>query len=1371
MLRFWSKKSKTGGFSLAELLAVVAILGILAAIAIPSAVKIQRDLKLLELNDTARQIFIAAQNQLTALRGADGLNAVSPDGGAEKVDTPDGMDNIYYTQSKAGAEDKQFAAMMPTGAIDSTILDGQQMVVIEYNPDSASVYAVFYAEAPFTYDPADMPRNDDAGKTERRENLIGYYGGDAAGIPSIDVIAEPKIALQNGEELKLTISFKDVIAEAEKKNPNYRTEVLENLKYTVEVQQADKKENYKKITKPGTDSAPIEFLNGDYTEGTLILDSLDSKHFATLMQDSTGFAIDPGSDITVKVTIDFTDSANHQSVPVKWESQVENSLFKARVTEKDDDPGTVQVACGRHLQNLEERISGVSTAADSKYRVEKVEQTAKIDWQPYIDKHAQVTEYKLGDISAGGTTPQITFAENAFISITNPTIQSFTGSEAGIHNLWINENDDEDYGSGGKIGKSTGLFAGLIGKKAPIQLKNISLVNPFAEANNVQKFYYSVGVLVGYAENVSFENCRAYIDESGLEKWISKKRTYGANAPIKLTAPYVGGLIGHADKVVLNRCFAALPAVTCDTDSWGVVGGLIGQVSGEVGGSTINESYADTLKLAGTNVGGFVGEMQNSVVQNCYAVSQIEFSSNVSPAGFCWGFTGSIARNCYAAVTLNSENPDYLKRLYGFAATSKTMTNTTFDGCYYVADVVNGPLYPEKVEVGQPQPVSYERLKNWAGFGTKDLWSGSDKDNTNEYNMKPFEDLGALQSKVDKELYGNHEEYPFPHLAAFDHYGDWPLPAKRGALVYYEVYENGETIGMHGFGADGTAFVSGHPLKNNAGVVVRDGYAYVGYAQAANLRFGGTNSITVVKDEALTKMLDMTDITVCPIKYEDLIGPALHSSSFYRQLSVNDVKTKLYFNPYVAKAVVYQTEDEAPTLDGAASIRSARQLAALGELGKKENLLGLSLTQELDIDFTKYDMEYAAALALYPIGTKEDAAFTGSYDGQFHQITGTGIDGGEMQYVGLFGYAKGSTLVNIVFRDADKSITGGANVGALAGYNGGTIRNCAVAGLTVTANGTAGGLVGYNVGTIINSSAACKQVRGNQASGIVGALAQSGKIESSYATGTLSANGAVFGIASANSASAKIINCYSACTVDKAQSVIGVAQGEGVDDCYYLKNTIQPTQPYGEVAEGLSYDELADFNDFGGRADEAHTFPYSSTPPYPFPAFVENANGEYVHYGDWPEKGEEPEKTFGDVVIGVCVRKGVNESRQETSFEIWGINKDGEWSDKAVTTFTVNKAVYVAYFTCTGPGMSGNGRWYFWNSQLGGDTEAKHLPEVTAANDITLSGYKFYTANNLHVAGQKTYFYDKKPDGKGNPPAGWDFALTNSDPPKYEANN
>ena len=63
-------KNNQGGFTLAELLIVLGILAILLSIGMIALVHYQRSLKLTEMDSSAKEIFVAAQNHITAAKAS-----------------------------------------------------------------------------------------------------------------------------------------------------------------------------------------------------------------------------------------------------------------------------------------------------------------------------------------------------------------------------------------------------------------------------------------------------------------------------------------------------------------------------------------------------------------------------------------------------------------------------------------------------------------------------------------------------------------------------------------------------------------------------------------------------------------------------------------------------------------------------------------------------------------------------------------------------------------------------------------------------------------------------------------------------------------------------------------------------------------------------------------------------------------------------------------------------------------------------------------------------------------------------------------------------------------------------------------------------
>lgn len=111
------------------------------------------------------------------------------------------------------------------------------------------------------------------------------------------------------------------------------------------------------------------------------------------------------------------------------------------------------------------------------------------------------------------------------------------------------------------------------------------------------------------------------------------------------------------------------------------------------------------------------------------------------------------------------------------------------------------------------------------------------------------------------------------------------------------------------------------------------------------------------------------------------------------------------------------------------------------------------------------------------------------FNGNNHTISNLNINQPFNDNLGLFGnIATGSTVNNVILSNA--VVTGNSNVGALAGWNQGTISNSHVVDVSTSVSGVnnVGGLAGRNDGTISNSdvSNATVSATGNDVGGLVG---------------------------------------------------------------------------------------------------------------------------------------------------------------------------------------------------------------------------------------------------------------------------------------------
>ena len=174
-----------------------------------------------------------------------------------------------------------------------------------------------------------------------------------------------------------------------------------------------------------------------------------------------------------------------------------------------------------------------------------------------------------------------------------------------------------------------------------------------------------------------------------------------------------------------------------------------------------------------------------------------------------------------------------------------------------------------------------------------------------------------------------------------------------------------------------------------------------------------------------------------------------------------------------------------------------------------------------------------------PVGNAS-VAFTGSLAGDGHGISNLTISRAGSDYVGLFGYTgTGSAISDVALVDA--SVSGATDVGALVGYNSGSISNSSVTG-TVTGVYFVGALVGENAAAISGSYAAAA-VTGTAA---VGGLAgvNLGSISGSYVTGSVTGSGDYVGGLVGGNDYGSITDSYATADVTGSGGYVGGLAGQ-----------------------------------------------------------------------------------------------------------------------------------------------------------------------------------------------------------------------------------
>ncbi len=216
--------------------------------------------------------------------------------------------------------------------------------------------------------------------------------------------------------------------------------------------------------------------------------------------------------------------------------------------------------------------------------------------------------------------------------------------------------------------------------------------------------------------------------------------------------------------------------------------------------------------------------------------------------------------------------------------------------------------------------------------------------------------------------------------------------------------------------------------------------------------------------------------------------------------------------------------------------------------------------------------------------------FTGVFDGKDHTIANFTYDSNHTNYIGLFGYVESGRINNLRLIDVEVNAGTGYYVGALAGSNSSTIKNCYAKNVSILGNYFVAGLVGANEGTITNCFVNGGTVSGsNLAGGLVGLNA--GQITNCYATdsvagdftaggltggnggtiansytqgGNVSGNYWIGGLSGYNflggESGGKITNCYAASSLEGVSYVGGLVgySNFGVYSSSFWDNTINP---------------------------------------------------------------------------------------------------------------------------------------------------------------------------------------------------------------------
>ena len=699
------KARRKNGFTLAEMLIVVGILGILMAFAFIGITGYLRSMTKLEYDGYAREIFVAAQNHLAVVenQGYYGFTDEPYDDDDKRTDfgfpendaTSPGVyyfvvlpeDDGYYNPDDS-THATLLGQMLPFGSVEETVRKGNSGYIIRYHKDSAQVLDVFYwtqsgSRYSHTYvdtDYAEFLKNTSRSALRKYgKSVIGYYGGEeASGLERGDELKAPEIHVYNEDKLYVTIK------------ENNASDIRNKKGYALELVITGKTSNAKKeiilySTKDGSSGSTgiskyivnSTALTNEAIADTpfvVVLDDVTEQdmHFADFAVDGGDVGLIPGEDISIQAVASNNDVLTNVAYSTQ---QTTNSLFGAGSVAKDYSGGysTAIISSIRHLENLDPSISTVNKSG-SRVLFSEAEQSTDLSWTAF--KNNIFTNINIGVIKQ--TAAQASKSGNAdgigiYGGKGDTIIDEVTPVKGYFYPLSINTSADLNLGSAiawtykGQMHvisdvdvylpavssfSGAGLFAEITGNSdlgADFIVKDLQLVDFSVKTDKD----VPAGSLAGTISNAEITNVVAY------HKAESDAGVMSVNG-----VKHTGGLIGYATNSKIYKSAAALKVSTTGDNA----GGLIGYANGKVdiyscfsGGHTTDGEYKpvhDSVKddynvKAKTNAGGLIGKADDPGDGSDGKVTSIRYSYSTCSA-MATGADGGTAVGGLVGSIMNS---------------------------------------------------------------------------------------------------------------------------------------------------------------------------------------------------------------------------------------------------------------------------------------------------------------------------------------------------------------------------------------------------------------------------------------------------------------------------------------------------------------------------------------------------------------------------------------------------------------------------------------------------------------------------------------------------------------------------------------------
>ena len=1190
-------RKKQQGFTVQEMLVVIAITVILLGVSIVGVVAYVRHLQLKELDNAAREIFMAAQNR-AILIGSDKVKkaAVKADGQnrIEHVEIlPSSGDDattqitVYYVHS---SDEEAMKELLPQEAIDPALWDGD--FYISYEPESASVVDVFYSDdtLPVEGELADFAdfymRWRKADKEERMKSrpMIGYYGGESAESGTALSLRTPVIQITNDNDLQVQVTHwvpraLQMIGQADQVSLDVELEYQgQKIPLTLDMGNQEEKPD-------------IAYL---IYESTWTLESLEEgKHFADLFS-APGTTLTYGEDFTIVAEVSYTGTLK---VNGAQKTAQDNSLFA-----KDSGGDTAYITCLRHLQNLDKTFSQVEgkTQAQQLGDVEKVED--------YI-----------------------------FQPVFNEELKSYDGGSFAITGLTAKSREDQPAGVFGQMEGTEDAYR---------QLKNIHLVDTSVTGGSTP-----TGALLGEGKFVSITGCQVYWnnrreDGTTLQQLLGNSQD---GLDYQITGQgMVGGLVGRLTNGTVTECSAST-LVSSNL----AAGGLLGHGDSVAIAQSYGACYLQALEAAG--LVGRLNASDTATVDSSYAVGFVQSPEGGMAAGLCLGMGHGMVTSSYSAMLFTTGNVinyplcqqgSYEKARYldsnqfGFSPEHKDLAlsyEKLLDESRW--DSLFGRGTFDSLSAAQSHPYNLQTTLSLTSYRYPGLPS-----------LEHWGDWGAQFQKGSLVYYERYQDGSYGFSGGdVSHLKDDQLVTEDGYAVAYQSTDSIATLG-----ATLEVTYQGKMGEETEKFTYQKETDYYVMKDVQDLGKENDYYLLPLPTQVVNTTHASADfyqkITIQHITEETV------KEYYYNPHFAHDPRYAIAILDYEERLDLDQMARQLPVL-----LRSPRHfwdLSSFDAYFASQNQY--RFLQHLDMDYTVYQAYdlFTGNWKQHPVGTSYQSPFRGNYNGGFHEIRGvqlatTDLNGKECSYVGLFGYSTG-VLQNVVYQmDENQALqinrkgdsTQPLYVGGLVGYNGGTVENCAVYGGEIRASCYEqsivylGGLAGLNEGYIHSSTAQTKTVtaQANLSDAYAGSFAgrngPGGTIDQCYGVGKVDVSraryGTVYACGFAGRNEATIRRSYAAAALSAEGGALRFGFcADPTYDCVYLDqgNFSYLGENYGaqyedDGATSVTWAQLA--RQQASTAVDAMGMgrPVSAAQgEYPYPGTLTEAGGQYIHYGAWPDR-------------------------------------------------------------------------------------------------------------------------------------------------------